>query len=512
MSTSDQLWPDDDGSWPADEPAEPREVTLSVRDVGERIAQILDAGFPEPFWMVGETVELERYARQARSAHWYFKVVDEEDSGRDRPSLSMIMWRSTVSKLFGSRGRLRGRLEPSDGVVMRLKVKPNFYLPRGHVSFIVEDVDPDFTEGSLDRQRRELLERLAHEGALDVNKAAPLPDVPLRIGLVTSDGTAAYEDVMRSLRDSGLGLHVHFCDVRTQGPETGPSVSAALRTLGARGLDAILLVRGGGSRLDLSWFDREDVARAIVACPVPVITGIGHEIDTSVADQVAHSVCKTPTSAAQFVVERGQAALAHVDAVDQRLRELAARALADAEERLLRAGGLLGERTAARLERAGSSLGRAGLRLTHLASAGLDRQAARLERAGDRIDPARLLAHLGGLRERLVADGRRLQPLAARPLAAAHDVLLRAQATLEERARARLERAGAQLDLVEARRNLLDPRAVLARGFAWLERDDGTILKDSADVAEGEAITAHLRDGALDVRTLRRRPPENETP
>ena len=265
-------------------PPTPAEPTLTVAQVAARIQSMLGAEFPRPFWLVGEVSGLARGRRDG--GHWYFSLVDEAGSaggaagGRDRACLHVILWSRTVTRLFGPRGRLGGALEPEDGLVLRVLVRPDFYAPGGKLSFIIEDVDPEFTLGDLDRQRKLLVQRLQAEGATERNKARELSLPVLRLGLVTAAGSAAWNDVLHTLAASELGFRVLHCDVRVQGERTGPEVCAALGVLAARGVDAILLVRGGGSRIDLSWFDREDIARAVSACPVPVLTGIGHEIDT----------------------------------------------------------------------------------------------------------------------------------------------------------------------------------------------------------------------------------------
>lgn len=467
MSATPELWPDQD----------PAEETLTVPQVGQRLEQSLAAAFPEPFWMVGEASGLAR-ARGGRGSHWYFNLVDDQAEGKSRASLSVIMWRSTVSKLFGSHGRLTKCLDPTDGVVLRVLVKPNWYAPRGQVSFVIDDVDPEFTLGNLDRERRELLARLTAEGANTWNKARELAAVPLDLGLITSRDSAAHHDVVETLSAAGIGFRVSFCDARTQGAETSSSVCAALATLGRLPLDAILLVRGGGSRLDLSWFDKEDIARAIAGCPLPVLTGIGHEIDTSVADAVAHTDFKTPTAAAEFAVARARDASARSEEAWARIRQHAADDLQAAHTDLADTA-----RSLVRLSRTNLSEGAAWVsESAHRVAARAD---ARLSAAGDGLAraQARLVggAHieqLGRLENGLLADGERLSSRAERIL----------------------ERCQDALEAAAGRVRLLDPQRVLQRGFSWLRRGDGSLLKDAATVCSGEPLTAVLRDGELPLR------------
>ncbi len=455
---------------------------------------MLQRGFPRPFWLVGEAVGWDRARASASSRrsgrHWYFELVDDQAKGDRRASLSVKMWQGTVDKLFGRNGRLKSSIEPADGLVLKALVKPDFYAPRGQLSFTIEDIDPEHTLGNLDAMRREVLERLQAEGAGTWNKAHQLPEVPLRLGLVTSRGSAAHHDVMETLSGSGLGFEVLFSDARTQGGETTRSVCAAMRTLGRLEPDVILLVRGGGSRLDLSWFDREEIARVVAESPVPVLTGIGHEIDTSVADAMAHTACRTPTAAAEFLVTRVRQAAEDVERQRLGLLECVSRTLTEQQ---------------ARLERSGKDLRRSAHAALQLAEHALDgRWRELLQRGHDvlngaegiiREHRARLMSGLhieriGQLEARLQGDGQRL----------------------ESRADLALTRAEDAVESMASRVRLLDPRSVLARGYSYLRQADGRILMDSSKVQTGAPLTAVLRDGELDLKVLGARPEPSSPP
>ena len=151
-----------------------------------------------------------------------------------------------------------------------------------------------------------VLRALSAEGLLGANGARELPPVPLRVGLITSSGSAAYHDFVHELEVSGYAWQVAVVDVRVQGAAAARRIKWALGQLSQLDVDAVVLVRGGGSRADLAAFDSELVARAIAAMPVPVITGVGHETDRSVADEVAYHACKTPTACAQLLTAAGR--------------------------------------------------------------------------------------------------------------------------------------------------------------------------------------------------------------
>lgn len=466
---------------PEPEPAEDEgPETLTVPDVAARLGSMLRREFPEPFWLIGETSGLERTLR-SRGGHWYFSLVDSDADDARRASLNTIMWKRTVDALFGRRGRLaRSGFEPSDGVVWRVLVKPDFYAPHGKLNFVIQDVDPSFTLGTLDKQRREVLARLEHDGATEWNKAVPLADVPLRIGLITSQDSAAHHDVMEGIANSCLGFDVLFCDARMQGADTARTVRAAIATLAALSPppDVIVIARGGGSRLDLSWFDKEDVARAIATCPVPVLTGIGHEIDSSVADVVAHRSFKTPTAAAEFLVDRVRDVARDLDATFDAILSRAAVALDEHHARLVDI--CRRTRTAATAwdGRERAALTDVSTRLRAAVRARVDGEAQRVERLASRLASGRHVDALGRHEQRLASSSERLGHLAV--------------ATLE-----RLER---RLDVDVERVRLLDPATVLARGYAYLtRRAGGSVVKDAASIADGDELTVVLRDGRIDV-------------
>ncbi|GJM23545.1 MAG: exodeoxyribonuclease 7 large subunit [Planctomycetota bacterium] len=478
MASSDELFPqlpsdDDEGV-----------ETLNVRQVAERLTRALDRIFPQPFWLTGEASGLAR-ARGGRAGHWYFKLVEAEpESASSRASLDVIMWKSTVSRLFGSRGRLRGSFEPEDGAVLRVRVKPNYYAPQGKLSFVIDDVDPSFTLGDLERRRRELLAKLALEGALERNAQQPLPDPPLRLGLITSVGSAAYEDVRKQLLPSGIGFQLKVCDARTQGADSARSVVAALRTLQRLPLDAILLVRGGGSRLDLAGFDDEAIARAIADCTLPVLTGIGHEIDRSVADEVAHTSFKTPTAVAAWVIERAEAARAAVEDGFLRVREFVVGSWQAEHVAVEQLAGALRRATRVRLAEEQLALGRASRRFAQRAEVMLARADEGLAAARRRLEGSRGIENLGRLDSQLLDARERLRRHAER--------------NLDRQAEVLTER--------EQRLRLLDPAQVLRRGYAYLKRADGAVLMDAAAARKEESLRVVLRDGELEVQAVASHP------
>ena len=302
------------------------EPTLSVSQFIDLVNGVLRETFGGGLWVQGE---IEGF--NGRGKHTYFNVVERD--GDNKAALSISIWQGNMTKL---RPLLtKHRLELADGIKVRIFGTPDIYAQRGSFGFKVTNIDPRFTLGDLAGQRDEVIRKLKEAGLYEANRRLLVPLVPLRIGLITSVGSAAHADVLHELENSGFGYHVFVQDVRVQGDEAVPTIVNAIRSLGKRqDLDILMLVRGGGSRTDLLAFDTHEIAAAIAKCGLPVFTGIGHEIDFSVADEVASQSFKTPTACAGAI---GDLIQRYVDKTETNWQEIAASAtiqLQTAERRL----------------------------------------------------------------------------------------------------------------------------------------------------------------------------------
>ena len=215
--------------------------------------------------------------------------------------VSIALWKGTRAKV-DEKLRAAGSIRLDEGVRVRIRGPLELWLPGGRLQLTMRDIDPSFTLEALESERERVLALLRTEGLIDRNRRCDVPELPLRIALVTADESAAKADFLHSLDESGLPWEVSFIDSRVQGAGAELTIAAALRTAERLGVDVVALVRGGGSRLDLAVFDHELVARTIARLDLPVFTGIGHEIDTSVADVVAHTSSKTPTACAETLI------------------------------------------------------------------------------------------------------------------------------------------------------------------------------------------------------------------
>jgi exodeoxyribonuclease VII large subunit len=367
------------------------EPTFRVSELTDAVQLALDVCFPDEVWVQGEISSLNRSA----AGHVYFQLIEPGEAGAPPVAqVAITLFSGAKASVNATLKRVGGGVRMTDGVEIRLRGRLSVYGPQGRLQVRMSAIDPEYTLGRLASERERILQALTVEGLLGRNGTLPLPVVPRRIGLVTSVASAAEADFLHELTGSGLAWDVLAVDVRVQGADAERAVAAALVHLDGAGVDVIALVRGGGARTDLAAFDGELIARTIAGLRVPVFTGIGHEIDTSVADLVAHTACKTPTACAALLVGHARRFHDRVDRLwddvarrshlaldrhDQRLRTLGADTRRAAGTTLLTA-----ER---RLADATGRLPRAVDRSQHHAELRLELIAGRV----DALDPRRAL-------------------------------------------------------------------------------------------------------------------------
>lgn len=426
--------------------------TYSVGELADAINDTLRRGFSDGVWVRGEIT-----GWSDRGQHAYFTLVDDADTsepGGNRRGQAVV----NVQFFANARMRLRPmlqkhRLRLGDGMKVRVFGYLDYYAPNGRIGLKMTGIDPKYTLGDIAASRDDVIRRLVADGLLDENKRRVLSPIPLRVGVVTSVGTAAWHDFHDELQRSAMGFVLTVIDTRVQGEFAVDTVAAAIVTLSRRiDLDAVVVIRGGGARNELAVFDAERIARAIATSPIPVLTGLGHEIDRSVADEVAHTTLKTPTACAGELISR------------------AARYSADTEAAF---ASIMREST--------SALNAATTELSETAHRIVRRTHAAVERADERL----------GLRVHTLA---RTAPAS---LTQADRRLLDAQQQVLTRARAIIERSGNRLDVIAARVAGVDPAVQLARGWSITRRSDGTILRSVADLGVDDTITTSLADGTI---------------
>jgi exodeoxyribonuclease VII large subunit len=447
-------------------PAELRRDIYTVGRLNREARALLEAGLPS-LWITGELSNLSRPA----SGHWYFTLKDEDAQVR--------------CAMFRQRN-LAVRVAPRDGLQVLLRARVGLYEARGEFQLVVDHLE-EAGEGELRRRFEALKQKLAAEGLFDAGRKRAPPRFPRRIGIVTSATGAALRDVLHVLKRRSPGIPVLLYPVPVQGAGAAREIAAALALADhRRDVDVLLLVRGGGSLEDLWAFNDEALARAIAALELPLVTGIGHEVDFTIADFVADLRAPTPSAAAELAAPDGAAWTQAVGVAAGRLRAAMAR--------LLRQRGDLLARTDRRLA------------LLHPAQA--------LRQRMQRLDElqGRLLAAMrrsgGARRERLLRVQAELagRSPAAR-LAALGQRISHARARLAPALRHRIALADGLLRSAARGLEATSPLATLGRGYAIVSIvESGAVVRDAAEAPPGTEVEARLARGRLRARVLAAKP------
>ena len=288
--------------------------SISLKELASRISGAL-AALDSTYWVVAEVAQANL---NRSSGHCYLDLVDKLDDDL-LAQMRATIWKWAYQKISAKFSLATGS-EIEAGMKVLLLVEVKFHEVYG-LSLNIKDIDPAYTLGEMARKRKETIERLEKEGIFNKNKQLGLALLPSRIAVVTSETAAGFGDFLNTLKAGGYGFRVTLFSAFMQGDRTEESVVSALRAIAGKAgdFDAVAIIRGGGSQVDLSYFDSYAIAREIALFPIPVFAGIGHERDESVADMVAHTRLITPTAVAEFLVGRFQEFEATVDDYSRRM-------------------------------------------------------------------------------------------------------------------------------------------------------------------------------------------------
>lgn len=277
--------------------------TLSLLELNGRVKSTLQFEMPDAYWVQAEISSIS----PSGQGHCYLELVQKDATGRNFLAKAKAnIWRGTWLKLKPYFEAQTGETLKV-GMKVLLQVTVTFHEVYGY-SLVVQDIDPAYTMGDMARRRKEILEQLARDGVIGLNKELEIPALPHRIAVISSATAAGWGDFRNQLDGNiyGFRFYVKLFPALMQGDDVERSVVSALNAVAARrdDFDLVVIIRGGGAVSELSCFDSYNLAFNIANFPLPVITGIGHERDDTVADVVAHTKVKTPTAAAEFIINR----------------------------------------------------------------------------------------------------------------------------------------------------------------------------------------------------------------
>lgn len=481
---------------------------LTVSQLTSQIERALKDCLPPGLLVQGE---VSNFNHHRSSGHLYFTLKDPH------ACIDCVMFKSDAAKL---------KFTPEDGIEVLASGRIGVYQQRGKYQLYVTRLEP-LGRGALELAFRQLCAKLEAEGLFAPERKKPLPPYPQRLALVTSTQTAAVQDMLKVLRRYPW-VNVMVYHVPVQGDGSAEKIAAALADLNQRaadvgGIDLILLGRGGGSLEDLWEFNEEIVARAIAASRLPIITGIGHEVDVSVADLVADYHAHTPTEAAQVAMSQWRGAAEAVETAKIRLRREIDLRLQNARQRLAHIERhTIFRRPMDRINLARQLLDDRQRAIALAMGTRLRRLQGSLHALSLRLDQYRPSAILMRLRQRISADQQRLIQAANARLRLSHDRVGRLEAALRERhprhrlqlerqkltaLAQRLDRAMSQLqqrrrrelDALSAQLNALSPEQVLKRGYSITTlKKGGAVVRSASQIKEGDRLMTRLADGAIE--------------
>ncbi|MDE7153571.1 MAG: exodeoxyribonuclease VII large subunit [Muribaculaceae bacterium] len=421
--------------------------SMTLLEFNSLIASALERAELREVWITAETADV------SRRNHCYLELIEKDDEGHTVARARAAIWANLFYMLDARFTAATGQPFGS-GMKVMVKVSVNYH-PQYGLSLIIRDINPEFTIGDKLRRRREIIERLTAEGIIEMNRRLPLPEVIQRIAVISSETAAGYGDFMHQLENNTAGIRfVCRCFPAPMQGDTAPAgIIRSLEQIAAEeeNWDAVVIIRGGGASDDLSCFEDYDLAANIAQFPLPIVIGIGHERDVTLLDYVAAMRVKTPTAAAEWLIERAESVLAEVNSLGVRILTLLKDTVHASVNQL--------DRCSAELP----LLARGALMASdrHLETIALSLPAtgkASVERAMLRLDSSREM----------------LRMLTDNILTAGHE----------------------RLDSIKQLVDAYSPSSVLKRGYSYTTRDN-KIVTSSKQLTPGDVITTHLASGKI---------------
>lgn len=420
---------------------------VSLLEFNGRIKRLLHNREVLDCWVTAETSDL-----RVTRGHCYLELIQKDEAGNTVARLGAAIWASTFNQVNYKFLSVTGNRLAS-GMKVMVKLNATFHELYG-MKAVITDIDPQYTLGDMERLRMEILNRLNKEGIINMNKELGWPLMPQRVAVVSAAGAAGYGDFMNQLHGNAAGLKFYTClfPALMQGSGTVPSVLSALNRIAARQdlFDCVVIIRGGGSTSDLNSFDNYDLAATIARFPLPVITGIGHERDTTVLDYVSALRVKTPTAAAEFLIARGDEQLARLEEMKNAIASTVREAFTLARKQL---------------DYYADFVPLAARQVMERGTMRLHRQAQALPLV---------------IEKRLEGERSRLTHYAAMVRQQVPQVVAREQLRFTSLA-----------DKVQ----ILSPRNTLNRGYSLVLKD-GHVVTSSSALAAGDVVTIHLKEGS----------------
>lgn len=445
--------------------------TLTLKELQLQVKESLANQFPSAIWIVAEIHTISKN----RNGHCYIELVQKsKTSNTIVAQAKATIWANKfafISSFFES----ETDCELSAGMNVMLQVAVSYHEVYG-LSLNVLNINPTYTIGDMEKAKKEIIAKLIDDGVFDMNKAITFPSVIQNVAVVSSSTAAGFGDFVNQMETNiyGYRFNITLYDSVMQGPNTEASVLAALNAIGdnADKFDAVAIIRGGGSKNDLSWFDNYNIAYMVTQMPLPVISGIGHERDESIVDMVANTRMKTPTAVAGFIVDYNHK-------YEQQVEDASSEIFSIAKE-FLNSSDLYLSNITMSIMRVRSTLDK------QMEKCERTMQAVRIEVKGKIKEEAR----------RLEQTDTSIQKYATSKIANSQKSLTVLTDSLSSTIKHKLEKANERLEFLNHRLTLNDPRTILKRGYS-ISRVNGKVVTNDFEVHDGDILETVLYDGKV---------------
>lgn len=424
--------------------------TLTLLDLNQLVRNRLRRDFPDTYWISAEISECKEHF----SGHCYLELVQKKEHSEALSAKARAtIWANTWASLKPAFEQQTGtRLQAGQKILAEISV--DFHELYGF-SLVIRDIDPTYTMGDLSLRRQQVIKQLTEDGVFELNKELEWPVLPKRLAIVSSPSAAGYEDFMDQLQQNELGIpfHTEFFPATMQGDAAAASIITALNKVQASGkeFDLVVIIRGGGATTDLRCFDEYELCYYCAQYPLPLLTGIGHDRDSSVLDLVAHTSVKTPTAAAEHLIDCLSSEAYRLDANLEKLQQRANQLLEQYKRKL--------QANTERLRRTTSE----GL---HRANIQVERNQAELYRSANQF----VLVRRQDAENKAIRLNHRIQTL--------------------------LDQQKHHLSMLESRIETFSPDLMIKKGFS-LTLHKGKIVKSVKDIQPGSELQTRLKDGVI---------------
>ncbi len=448
-----------------------RNEAITLSQLHFNIHEAISHAFPRSIWLVAEISEL----NENRNGHCYLELVETNESQKVIARTRATIW---ANKFF----LLKSYFETSTnqrfsaGIKIMVEVSVDFHQLYGF-SLNIKNINPTYTLGDMALKRKAIIEKLKLNGVYTMNKELELPLVAQRIAIISSPTAAGLQDFLNQLHQNAVQItfHTELFEAIMQGEQTAPSVIAALEAIAEfqDDFDLVVIIRGGGSQLDLASFDNYELANHVAQFPLPVITGIGHDKDETIIDLVAHAALKTPTAVAEFLITKASDFYYCIVEFNQRLQQLINAQLNKQSTFLKQAHHRLKHAVRNRIEKEELKLNNQSLNSTKLSKQFLNHQLLKLERNVSSL--------VKGIPIRLKSEIRHF------------DYIVQ---NTKHKTQQIIQAQEARLNAYEIRKRLTDPKQILRRGYAVIYKGS-ELIKSSAQLQAGDKIETQLATGKV---------------